>query len=97
VDSTQAQVEVHTQAQEEGRTQDLVEAPIRGQVVEHQQDLVAVFTLDLGVDSTQAQEGVHTQAQEEGQAQALEVGVTPVLAEVILTSGIDPTQIAGEL
>jgi hypothetical protein len=40
---------------------------------------------------------VHTQAQEEGQAQALEVGVTPVLAEVILTSGIDPTQIAGEL
>ena len=51
----------------------------------------------LGVDSTQAQVGVHTQAQEEGQAQALEVGVTPVLAEVILTSGIDPTQIAGEL
>lgn len=97
VDSIQAQVGVHIQAQEEGLTRGQVEAPIRGQVVAHQLDLEVVFTRALEEGLTLDLGEVHTQAQVEVQALALVVDVIAVLVEVARTGGIDPTQIAGEI
>ena len=93
------------QALEEGLTRDLVEAPIPGQEeertqgleVERTQDQGVVLILGLGEALTQGRGVVLTQGLEVERTQDQGVGAIAVLAGVIPTSGIDPTQIAGEI
>ena len=85
------------QALEEGLTQDLVEAPIPGQVVERTQGQGVVLIRGLGEALTQGRGVVLTQGLEVERTQDQGVGAIAVLVGGILTSGIDPTQIASDI